>query len=1242
MFKGSRPVPSKATLRFLYQLAYISSGTAAGIATLCTEERRRQTAIVQKIADNAKRIRQSPRYRHHATAAAAVNEAEYDFQHIGLDASSSQYVASDQDSLKAAMLRGRSRHFADHRDAHSSELPSAVQDGYEQLVNKRRGGKRRRNGNSRPEPDYDFAANDATVNRSEASVALRSNLLLRAREDTIADSNTIIRSYERSLQANSSAQDTLRYDKIQEVPQSTFRFASYRKRNVWPRPDIVKRDVDDFFLQLTREDRPRSRKPSKSDQTATVLLLAALHHRLFAEVRSLSLWKASNSQLSEDDVRRICERSKALLRSKCTPESWFEFYEHLFNSPAFSACSADIRAAAMVDVISAWSTVAEKSQMDLIKSFRISNIPTDALQRTLDEVCGKMIASAQYKEAAFTLSSISRYRKAIFLETHNKMLSHAVENGEIVAGIELLKCKLSAILDPDQSYCLQDDPLLVQQCSAMTIECGRKRAYVNLRTLFFTLSRGAPRDSVLLKLDTQARVHLAIAYASIRRQVGGLLRTLRESVDPVSQRQIDEGYLAIRLKHSWEATRNLDKVFGLFEAYGRKFQTFDHADALGPGTASMVEICTLAKRPDRALSLFRSGSNDQHNDKGALSLAAIILAERSSWEEVQNMLQESSVSQASITDHDINTRLNYVIHLHCKQHSAAESWTFVTSMMRLIGFIPDSTTNKTLLRCFVVNGRLDLMHKWDTYLRKIGRKLDLDNRLAASLLFTFWRERRPPHILLMWLCRALCAFDGVSFTAADFKYVIHAAISYDIREVDAQDRRMKFYLAVQNLENIERNEGATPRPATEVDYARLEGRTTKHGQRFAEKMDRRAAESHRNESNVDDTHIGDSLPTSVLAADEGLHAIATAASALAIRNLHELRQFFAGRDDALPEITNHATIGDNGKVSFTRHDSSFRTRIAAQQMVTEMSMQRYQNVLDLYALSTINGLPASPRTLEVAVEARIRLDKGHTAGAEQLLDEARQAGFDVSCAMGSLLIHKMHHSPPARRKDAEALRRKVIDYYRTNDENGWDVGHHVGVTAANILINNSRAEHGINLLNAIYRSEWTRHRPLDIVAMTVYIKGYAALQHHLGVRWVVRRVLSKDIRIDRRFLAALKAAKASFGDSHVNRSQSGQNRGFVLELRSMRLRCIERRMSQRLETKKMGRRLIRTIRNLARRQARRRGDPIMSKKQGRLYIRRARARSALKERAKKVRGAPEQDSTRLGNLLPDKADELIS
>ena len=74
MFTGRCPIPSARTVKLLYQLGYICSGTAAGLVTLCLEEQRRRIQTLQKVADNAKVIRQHPRYR--GNLALAVEPAE--------------------------------------------------------------------------------------------------------------------------------------------------------------------------------------------------------------------------------------------------------------------------------------------------------------------------------------------------------------------------------------------------------------------------------------------------------------------------------------------------------------------------------------------------------------------------------------------------------------------------------------------------------------------------------------------------------------------------------------------------------------------------------------------------------------------------------------------------------------------------------------------------------------------------------------------------------------------------------------------------------------------------------------------------------------------------------------------------------------------------------------------------------------------------------------------------------------
>ncbi|KAI5198715.1 hypothetical protein E4T38_07355 [Aureobasidium subglaciale] len=71
---GRRRVPSEGALRVLRQLAYISSGTACGVAAVIAEERRRQTNVVSKIADNSRRLKQHPRYQHAHAARRRLNQ----------------------------------------------------------------------------------------------------------------------------------------------------------------------------------------------------------------------------------------------------------------------------------------------------------------------------------------------------------------------------------------------------------------------------------------------------------------------------------------------------------------------------------------------------------------------------------------------------------------------------------------------------------------------------------------------------------------------------------------------------------------------------------------------------------------------------------------------------------------------------------------------------------------------------------------------------------------------------------------------------------------------------------------------------------------------------------------------------------------------------------------------------------------------------------------------------------------
>lgn len=64
----------KEALRMLLQLSCISSCTACGAVAIIAEERRRQTNLVSKIAENPHRLKHHPRYQHAPAVHPTANE----------------------------------------------------------------------------------------------------------------------------------------------------------------------------------------------------------------------------------------------------------------------------------------------------------------------------------------------------------------------------------------------------------------------------------------------------------------------------------------------------------------------------------------------------------------------------------------------------------------------------------------------------------------------------------------------------------------------------------------------------------------------------------------------------------------------------------------------------------------------------------------------------------------------------------------------------------------------------------------------------------------------------------------------------------------------------------------------------------------------------------------------------------------------------------------------------------------
>ncbi|KAF2763860.1 hypothetical protein EJ03DRAFT_340209 [Teratosphaeria nubilosa] len=265
-------------------------------------------------------------------------------------------------------------------------------------------------------------------------------------------------------------------------------------------------------------------------------------------------------------------------------------------------------------------------------------------------------------------------------------------------------------------------------------------------------------------------------------------------------------------------------------------------------------------------------------------------------------------------------------------------------------------------------------------------------------------------------------------------------------------------------------------------------------------------------------------------------------------------------------------------------------------MILAFSAGEYDKVIGLYKAFThkAQSFRSSPLALEIAVEASLRCRSGDPAEAMQMMKEADAAGLNATSAMGPVLIHQIRSLNVKDRKDLEKLRTTTIDYYRLNDENGWPVKHHVGVVAASIMIKGGKARYGLNLLDAIFRSEYTKCRPLEIEAMSVYLQGYARNRNITGIKWVVDQVLEQNMRIDRAFCHVLKRCPRYFSSNDVQ-DFGGTRRQDLLQkqvhMRHLLDKCRTRRLEQRVGFYKLGKALVKALVSVAKQQTRPVIDP---------------------------------------------------
>ena len=253
-------------------------------------------------------------------------------------------------------------------------------------------------------------------------------------------------------------------------------------------------------------------------------------------------------------------------------------------------------------------------------------------------------------------------------------------------------------------------------------------------------------------------------------------------------------------------------------------------------------------------------------------------------------------------------------------------------------------------------------------------------------------------------------------------------------------------------------------------------------------------------------------------------------------------------------------------------------------MIMAISFRRPAEAVQgfLQSLSS-DGFQHSNSSLSIATDASIRACDGYTGPAQDLVKESAAAGIDVTAAAQHFLLQRMRKH---RYDNSQAeLTEIVVSFYKSLAGLGRRPKHHVCIAAAKHLIVCGRAEGGIELLNFIFHSAYAEKWPMEIAAMSVFLKGYAKLGHLEGIKWVVSKVLEEDMRIDATFCHELRMARQPLRELFKNPGLSQETRNQVQDaidqLNQWRGGCIERRIQQKERAELDGWELVKIIQELS-------------------------------------------------------------
>lgn len=1292
----NRPrAPSAATLRVLYQLAYISSGTAVGIGALCAEERRRRTQIVQKVADNAKRLRQSPRYAHGA-AAAAVREQDLE-NDFGWDGEGVE--AGNQRHAVAA--RRRARMVENHEGGKTAQLPSVVEDEYGRLTEGNRKKSRRREHHGRPgfvegygnrdrvaKADLD-ARGKQKIQNSAKHIPVLPNAIpsqLSACEGSIYRDDTSLEwmSYQKPFHYGFRREGLLRptSDKMklfhttkegqsyQSSESEVLIEKTFETHHLWSArssedlipPQTLERDVALFFKSVNQDAFPRL-SMHFANRIADGLLGLSLEMNTSARLtRSLMLWKLAANSLSFDDLYNVA-RSFGNIAQDLGPEATMQFYAALFATSVWQSATqgeqiwAVLRLRGEALKLDSQSKGEEEWFDQIVEAV---DLPDRAdVVHLLRQECIRLIAEDHLSSAVKLRCATMRLRRKqrdVDPELDAKLFDAAIGGRHLSLCAQLLRARNNAWYGDNK-----------EQKDAFIKLCFEEGAIGMLHGLFGNLhGNGGLKHNATL--SPQSYTYLCRCFADMYDNKAAFKKYYDRLSHEMRVSLADAGVAtkALTLKADWNAQRNLSKVY---RSYKNALIYYEHVvDAnVRPLHIAMIEIELSANHPEGAIKAL-SELNQDGVDGNIATLTALALAKQKNWLAFGQLFEALKHNGPTwFWTPTMKRAYNNALRLFSRSHSAQQVSDFVLMSINDLRLVPNQSTWEVMMSSLVSKRAIPLLEHWINFSVSAESKSNMNSGIAAAIIKSWYLGFRHSHVMVMWFCRNLSQ-AAPSLHSNALLDIVRETIGFDLRKLAGANAPWMAQIIRARQAMVENSHGEIPRPGYRYDKKLYDrGRLVNADGTLSERGTTVYADV-RSDGLAHDVKAGENCkvapPDTTIASRTASYDVETgeirnAASTKTAHTAHvpvELDDLapigtvhtrYPPQFDALgpmeahdlsPTETAHAheqpnlanldaedartstptetaftndpqdaamPPGDETRTSvLTTHQNNATFEelrpaydmntlgdqdqdIAAEtssaedperQMILQFSLQEYDLVLELYQKSLDGiGLPASPLALEIAVEASLR-NTNDRHEAENIISAARDAGMNVTCAMGPLIINQIRHSPLKDAQSVAELRNSVIDYYRMNELNGLHVKHHVATQAAHAMIQAGCAQHGINLLSTILQSSWSEEKPLDIAVMSVWFSGYAALGILRGMHWVIEEVLHQGLSIDQAFLRTLKRARRP-----VSRLDDGsivyvkQKPKIVALLEHWHRQCSDRRMAQMQDSKVFGRKLVKLL-----------------------------------------------------------------